>query len=921
MEVSASHKRWRHVQRLFAEVVGLDPERRTARLERVGREDPRLREQLQALLDRHERGEPLTGSPPPSRVGSGGLGSGDSLILGEIVGPYCLLEELGRGAMGIVYRAQDTRLKRPVALKFLSPQLSADKRARARLEREAQAASALDHPNICTVYEIGETDDGRLYLALACYDGETLENRIERGPLAVDDAVRIAVRMARGLAAAHRHGIVHRDVKPSNVLVTEDEEVKILDFGIARVADSDLTGTGDTLGTAAYMSPEHLRGAPEARSDVWALGVVLYEMLTGRRPFRGDYEAALLYAVLHEAPAPLDRDDVPDPLAEIVRRCLEKDPDLRYPSAEEVEVDLERLRLGAPAAHPSRRVSRRTRRLAFGLGGLALLLVLALSPLRTAATAWLGGSGPDVQHLAVLPLMSPAAEASVGEGLTLTLTSLLTQLGSHAERPITVVPASEMREIKTAAEARERFGVGVVVSGDFQREGEQAHLTLNMIDARTLRQLHTERLSESANRLPVLHQRALATLADMLGVPLSEERQSMLTAGGTADSEAYEWYLKGTAALERFDRPENIRTAIQAFLWALEDDSLYALAHAGLGEAYVRKYQSTQDPEVIRLAEQHSRHALRLSNRLAAVRITLGLLYNITGDYSAAVNQFRIGVELEPDDARMYHGLASSYRKLQRTEEAERFYQTAIDLQPSRWQPRNDLGYLYIESGRLEEAIHQFEQVIDLAPDDVRGYEGLATSYLYRGDFENARLWAQRSLDVRPSYRAYARLGDASYYEEDYAMAAQAYERALQHNDSEYTVWGNLGDVYSLMRGHSTEAERAYRHAIETAEEVRRVAPSNPEVLSDLAMYHLEIGENARASSLLDEVNVNVSSDMYLAQRVAVLYERLGRRDQALRWVAEALSRGYPDTELEQEPALRDLITDPRYRAAIRSES
>ncbi len=247
-------------------------------------------------------------------------------MIGQTVLHYRILEKLGVGGMGEVYMAQDTKLKRTVALKFLPPSLTNDADAKERFIHEAQAASALDHPNICTVYEINESDDGQLFIAMACYDGETLRKRIERGPLPIEEAVGIATQVAQGLGKAHESGIVHRDIKPANIIMTKDGTAKILDFGLAKLSGRTLlTKAGTTLGTAAYMSPEQARSeSADSRADLWALGVVFYEMLTGRKPFESDYEQALVYSIMNEDPRPMRelRPEVPVELEKITRRAM-----------------------------------------------------------------------------------------------------------------------------------------------------------------------------------------------------------------------------------------------------------------------------------------------------------------------------------------------------------------------------------------------------------------------------------------------------------------------------------------------------------------------------------------------------------------------------------------------------------------------
>src|SRR5574341_2025750 len=272
-------------------------------------------------------------------------------MIGQTISHYKILEKLGQGGMGVVYKAQDTRLNRPVALKFLPPDLTRDQEAIDRFINEAQAASSLDHTNICTIYEINETEDGQMYIVMAYYAGETLQQKIARGKLQVAEAIDFAMQTARGLERAHEAGITHRDIKPSNLIITPRGEVKIIDFGIAILAGhSRWTKTGSTLGTMMYMSPEQLQGkVVDHCADIWALGVVLYEMLAGQAPFRGDYEAALVYAIAHESPQPLvrHRPETSEQLQRIVDKALDKNPDTRYQRVVEVLADLQRLHAAA----------------------------------------------------------------------------------------------------------------------------------------------------------------------------------------------------------------------------------------------------------------------------------------------------------------------------------------------------------------------------------------------------------------------------------------------------------------------------------------------------------------------------------------------------------------------------------------------
>jgi len=341
-------ERWREVQVNFDELVELDASARADRLASLALRDPELHRALEALLESDAKaGVELA----PIDLGFllGSQRTFDPLgLAGRTVSHFHLHEALGAGGMGVVYRADDTRFGRPVALKFLLPHHNLDASARARFLREAHAVAVLDHPNLCTVYEIGTSDDGRLFMALALYDGETLGSRLRRdGRVSVRETIEIARQIAAGLQAAHAEGIVHRDLKPANVMLLPDGTVRILDFGLAKARDHSLSTTSVRLGTVSYMSPEQIRAADiDARADLWALGVVLYEMLTGRKPFRGDEKATIADAILHDQPEPPStyRPDVPDALDRVVLRLLQKDRTRRHATADAVLRELRKLR-------------------------------------------------------------------------------------------------------------------------------------------------------------------------------------------------------------------------------------------------------------------------------------------------------------------------------------------------------------------------------------------------------------------------------------------------------------------------------------------------------------------------------------------------------------------------------------------------
>ena len=337
--MGAPTERWRRIEELLAAALDREPTARERFLDAACAGDSDLRREVASLLAAHERSGALDRLGPEVASITAELRGASAMLTGRTIGHYQVIERIGGGGMGVIYKALDTRLGRTVALKFLKPRLDADGSAADRFRQEARAAGALEHPNICTIYDIGETEDGRLFLAMPLYDGETVEQRIKRGPLAIGDATEIAVQMLRGLAKAHARGIIHRDIKPANVFVTTDGVVKLLDFGIAKLADVSLTGPASRpLGTVAYMSPEQAHGTPvDHRTDLWSAGAVLYEMLSGRRPYPRGVPGASAEARA-SAPAPLvgQRPDVTPALERIVMKALERYPADRFATAEEL---------------------------------------------------------------------------------------------------------------------------------------------------------------------------------------------------------------------------------------------------------------------------------------------------------------------------------------------------------------------------------------------------------------------------------------------------------------------------------------------------------------------------------------------------------------------------------------------------------
>ena len=820
--MTADTERWQRIETLLEAALARPPAERDAFLDAACAGDAGLRREVASLVAAHERSGAMdrlgAELAPLARRVRGSATSARPALQGQVVGRYEVLEPIGGGGMGVVHRALDTRLGRTVALKFLQPRLDADDSAAERFRLEARAAAALEHPNICTVHEIGETAEGRLFLAMPLYDGETLERRIARGPLAVEDAVAIAVQVARGLAKAHAQGIVHRDVKPSNVLVTADGVVKLLDFGIAKLADVTLTGGAGPLGTAAYMSPEQRAGAPvDHRTDLWSLGVVLHEMLTSRRPLDGGPASA----VAGPPPVSALRPDAPPVLDRIVATALARDPDARYASAQAMERDLLALGVavsgpGAVTPTPAARAPgvgrQRARRRAAIAAGVAVTLL--------AGAAWLGARrwrapGAPAASVAAMPstiAVLPFADRSPGagqeyfsDGMTEELIATLARVEGLRVASRTSSFAFKDRGLDVRAVGAQ-LGVATVLEGSVRRDGDRLRITAQLVSVADGWQLWSETYDRAADDAFAVQQEIAGAIVQTLRGRLVAGVAGVAGTGarGGPDAAAYDLYLKGRHALYLKGRyawysrtEEGLRTAATYFAQAVAQAPDYARAHAGLADAYavLGFYDFLPPREAFPKADSAARRAAQLDPTLGGPHATLGYVALYHGwDFARAEEEFGRAVALEPNYSTAHQWYANLLVAAGRFEEAERAMRRAEEIDPLSLIAKAALAWVRYHAGDHPAAVAQARETLELDGD-------YAVAHLWGG-------WALQAMDsldaaVAAHRRAVAVTEGAAIY-----VAALARSLALA---------GERAEAERLLAGLETRGGEGYVPSYELA--------------------------------------------------------------------------------------------------------
>jgi tetratricopeptide (TPR) repeat protein/tRNA A-37 threonylcarbamoyl transferase component Bud32 len=876
----------------------------------------------------------------------------DRLSIGEIVGNnYEILGIVGAGGMGVVYRARDRKLARIVALKFLPPDMDRNERERDYFLLEARTASSLDHPNIGVIHGIEETADGRSFIVMAFYQGQSLAQKMSAGPLSINQAVDIACQIALGLKEAHARKIVHRDIKPSNVMIPPSGVVKIVDFGLARVITAETATVTGVTGTVKYMSPEQAMGQRvDERTDVWSLGVILAEMLTGGNPFERTTVSAILVAVLHQAPQNLD--GIPVAMQRIIYRALSKNPETRYQSCVPMLADLEALRANLASDPATNRegskakttgrsgdlrkyveeaskstwggpARKRNKWLPWVLSGAGTLVAIGffLSP-ELRERIRITSVGAAEKHIAVLPFETSGKnpeDAALVEGLLDSLAGKLSNLDVD-NKALWVIPTSEIRRLKVTdpSTALKDFGANYVVSGSVHRDGKAVNLSLNLIDTKNLRLVGAADIDDQGGDLATLEERAVSRLAKLMD--LSVHSGTMKNEGGTAAPAAYEDYLTSLGYIQRYDKPGNLDRAVASLQNAINTDPNFALGRAELGEAYRFKYIVDQNPRWLNEAEANARKAVELDSQLPAAYVTLGWVHDATGKYDLALQEFQQALHLEPLNGLAMAGLARSYNRSGRIADAEATYQRAIALRNNDWDAYNNYAQFSQARGKYAQAITQYQKALQLTPDNAQVLANLGAAYLDTGDSKQypvAEQSLQRSIAIAPSYEAYANLGYLYVLELRFQESATESEKALKLNDKNYDVWGNLLVCYEWLKLPEKAAE-ARRHLMVLLEQVVRVDPNNANAHVTLSIVYAAEHEREKSLSNVQTALALAPDNPDTLLSAADAYEILGDRRQAVRYLQRGLIHGLKEDALRVDFDIQGVLKDPALRSAAK---
>ncbi len=861
--------RWQQIERLFYSALDCAPHKRAKYLTQACAGDNELMREVESLLAAHFEGG-STIERAASDLATEWLEQQRPLAE-QTISHFRILSLLGKGGMGEVWLAEDTDLHRKVAVKLLVKEFTTNEVRLRRFEREARAASALNHPNILTIYEIGQVEERR-FIATEFVDGETLRRRISGTPVELRSALDVTAQVASALSASHEAGIIHRDIKPENIMLRPDGLVKVLDFGLAKLApqqtetnvDPSLaitvsTTPGTVMGTVRYMSPEQSRGMDvDARTDIFSLGVVLYEMITGHAPFEGATACDVIAAILTSEPPPLSHyvPGTPPQLARMVTRALKKEREERYQSVKELHEELKSLKqdLESSTSRGSSRLNLMLHNIRWNKANLSALVLCLLALFSFVIYRQTGrGDRQAIDSIAILPFTNVGADPSteyLADGIPESLINNLSRLPNLRVVPRGIVFGYKGQNLDPREIGR-RLGVRTVLTGKVTRLSESLNIQVDLIDVERVATLWGNQYNRQPSNILTVQEETAKQIVDVLQLKLNGVAQQHITKGQTDNPEAYRLYLLGRYHWNKYDE-SGFKKSIDYFQQAIDKDSNYALAYAGMADAYaLLGVEHLRPKDYFPPAKIFAEKALRLDDTLAEAHNSLGIV--------------KLFYEWKWD-------------------EAKQAFIRARELDPAFADVGHFYGHYLEAMGEMDEAIRETKRALESAPLSLIINAELGFAYYWARQYDQAITQYRKTLDLDPNF-VFASLA-----------IAQAYQQETKLNERE-----------------------RYEKALAVLTRARPIAQGWPFIEGELACVYARLGMRAKAQEILDELKGRASHTWIDPLSMAFIYTDLGDKDQAFAWLDKAYDeRATWIIWLGVEPKFDSLRSDSRFAHLLR---
>ena len=828
-----------------------------------------------------------------------------------------IIEILGQGGMGAVYHAKDRTLQRYVAIKMLRPLAGSNQLSTEALLDEARMASQLNHPNIVTIYDVARTANSN-YIVMEWVDGKSLDELIPEDGLELETAINYARQIAHGLSSAHQKYIIHRDIKPQNIMLSEQNTLKILDFGIAglveHIAEHDETAakeanlTTPAAGTPSYMSPEQAQGLNlDPRSDIFSLGIVLYQMLTGKRPFFGNNNTEVKQAICAGRFTPIEniKADLPAEVVHTVNKMLATAKDQRWQSSVELAAALDEIY--NKLTHTKNWWQKR-----HWLTQVAMLLpfIVALgwttkNLLFPASTQQLIEQQlAEATKVAILPFNNISGDPLLqlfSDGLAVNLGSDLSAIANE-QGNTWIVPATEISRMQdpTPKSVTDKYGVNLILTGSIQHMGSTRLMVLNLLDASNGQLMKTAEVEIEAEKLFEGHDLIRQEALDLLSWRIPETVQDRFEAQRPQLDGAYSEYIKGVGYYYRFDQPNALTKAVESFNKAIEMSPDYALAYIGLAESQLLGFRQTRDVSWLKLMETTIASLSQISSDRCQVDYLKAELLTRKGEYQQAIKLFKSCLIESPKHTPSYLGLANAYAKSGNNELAANHYKKAIEITPNNVKSMIDFYIFNYSIGNYEKTIELATQISEIAPNNVAAYIYLGASYHSLGEIDKAIEYSLKALKLKPTGSGYSNLATMYFSKRDYSKSVEAFEKAIELNPSHYVIWGNLADAYKLTNSEKTHS--TYEKAAAMAVNAMKVNPKDTSLIANLS-YYLSNTKN-KSDALSYALQIGELNTGWENFKVALAYDNLNRVNDAMSHLRFAIDKNYSVQEIKSTPLL-----------------